>query len=60
MKEIYYSVEWKANPARQHLFGWGVFVYLSSDDVDLPNIICNNSQYKAIVSSLGVEKIFER
>jgi hypothetical protein len=36
MEEIYYSVEWKANPARQHLFGWGkIFVYLSSDDVDL-------------------------
>jgi ribose 1,5-bisphosphokinase PhnN len=36
MKEIYYSVEWKANPARQHLFGWGrIFVYLNSDDVDL-------------------------
>jgi hypothetical protein len=36
MKEIYYSVEWKANPARQHIFGWGkIFVYLSSDDVDL-------------------------
>jgi hypothetical protein len=35
-EEIYYSVEWKANPARQHLFGWGkIFVYLSSDDVDL-------------------------
>jgi hypothetical protein len=39
MKEIYYSVEWKANPARQHLFGWGkIFVYLSSDDVDLHQI----------------------